>query len=312
MNGTDAASDAAPVDAIAPDAPPSEACSSDGWCATVMPPSYAWAHSVAPNGQLWTVAYGAARKVASGWQVFDIGWADLVDPFIRHNELYTVHAAGPNDVWVGGRQGYVGHWNGGTWQELRPAAPWPQGIWGASSDDVWVLYDSGLRYHWDGTTLANKPTSEVRYNGAWGSSASDVWGFGETVIANRYMPAIDHYDGTAWTRTTLPGDGEVISLWAANTSDVYAVITLNGTTRVVHYDGTAWTTITNPAVTQINAVWGRAADDVWLVGKQGRIVHGSGTQWTVSASGTTKTLADISGTATTMWVTGDGVALHRP
>ena len=300
------------VDGPPVDAPVTESCTATGWCTTNMPPSYAWALSVAPNDQLWTVAYGATRKVATGWQAFDISWHDLVDAFIVHNELYTVHAVGPNDVWVGGRQGYVGHFNGGTWQEFRPAAPWPQGIWGSATDDVWVLYDSGLRYHWNGTALESKPTSEVRYNGAWGRSATDVWGFGETVISSLYHPAIDHFDGTAWTRTVVPGDGEVISLWASSTSDVYAVVTLNGTTRVTHFDGTTWTLVTDSDVTQINGVWGRAANDVWLVGRQGRIVHFDGTAWTPSASGSTKTLADIGGTATTIWVTGDGVALHRP
>ncbi len=301
----------APRDAM-PDAPPSESCTAAGWCATNTSPSYSWATSLAPNGQLWSVAYGATRTVASGWQVFDIGWSDLVDPFIRHNELYTVHAVGPIDVWVGGRQGYVGHFDGGAWQEFRPAAPWPQGIWGAATDDVWVLYDSGLRYHWDGATLSGKPTSEVRYNGAWGTSSTDVWGFGETVVNTLYKPAIDHFDGTTWTRTIVPGDGEVIALWAASTSDVYVVVTLNSTTRVVHFDGSAWTPISDSDVTQILGVWGRSANDIWLVGKQGRIVHFDGTAWTPSASGTTKTLSNITGNASAIWVTGDGVALHKP
>ncbi len=300
------------TDSIATDAPPSELCSSDGWCTAIASPSSTWALSVTPGGQVWTVAYGVTSKLSTGWQFFDLGWADLVDPFIRHNELYTVHAVSPTDVWVGGRQGYVGHFNGGSWTEFRPAAPWPQGIWGAATDDIWVLYDSGLRYHWDGATLASKPTSTVRYAGAWGRAATDIWGFGETMISGLYKAAIDHFDGTAWTSTVVPGGGKVISLWAAGPSDIYAVVSLNGTTRVVHGDGTTWTTVVDPDVVQMFGVWGRASNDVWLVGGQGRIAHWNGTTWSGEVSGSTKTLADISGTATTIWITGDGVALHRP
>ena len=229
-----------------------------------------------------------------------------------HTELYTVHALSSTDVWVGGRQGYVGHLDAGTWREYRVAAPWPQGIWGAAANDVWVLYDSGLRYHWDGTTLANRPTSEVRYRGAFGTSASDVWGYGETVIGTQYKPAIDHFDGTAWTRTVLPDFGKVISFWKSGPSDLYAVVSLNSTTRLMHSDGTTWTAVSDPDVVQVFAVWGRGANEVWAVGAQGTIARFDGQTWSPSSSGTTKSLTEIAGTATTMWVAGDGVALHRP
>lgn len=302
----------APRDGMPIDAPPSEVCSSAGWCQAIMPPSYAWAMSITPSGEPWIAAYGVDKKTPTSWQSYDPQWADLANPFVFHTELYSVHAVSSTDVWVGGRQGYVGHFDGLTFHELRPASPWPLGIWGAAANDVWVLYDSGLRYHWNGTTLEGKPTSEVRYVGAWGTAANDVWGWGETVIDTQYKPAIDHFDGTTWTRTVVPGFGKVISFWAASPTDLYAVVSLNSTTRVVHGDGATWTTLTDASLAQIYAVWGRSANEVWAVGAQGRIARFDGNAWSVSASGTTKSLSEIAGTATTLWVAGDGVALHRP
>jgi len=296
------------------DAPPSETCSSAGWCQVLMPPSYTWAMSVAPDGQPWTVAYGARTKTPGGWVFHDLSWADLANPFVFHTELYSVFAVTATDVWVGGTQGYVGHYSGSTWTEYRPAAPDPEAIWGAAANDVWMLYDSGLRYHWNGTALTNMPTSQVRYiGGAWGTAANDVWGFGETVISSLYYPAIDHYDGTTWTRTVLPGSGTVIAFWNSGPNDLYAVISLNGTTRMLHGDGTTWNaTPIGPTGMQILDVWGRAANDVWVAGKQGAIAHYDGTTWTMSATGTTKSLVDIGGTATVIWAAGDGVVLRKP
>ncbi len=301
------------IDARPPiDAPPAEVCSTAGWCQVQMPPSYTWAMSVAPDGQPWTVAYGVRTKIAAGWLFHDLTWPDFTSPFVVHNELYSVHAISSSDVWVGGTQGYVGHFNGSFWQDYRPAAPDPEAIWGAAGNDVWLLYDSGLRYHWNGTALENKPTSQVRYRGATGTSASDVWGFGETVINNLYYPALDHFDGTTWTRIVPPGFGTVIAAWNSSPADLYAVITLNGTTRLVHFDGTTWSDPIGPASMQTLDVWGRAANDVWIVGKQGTIAHWDGTTWSMSASGTTKTLSEIDGTSTLLWVAGDGIVLRRP
>jgi hypothetical protein len=307
-----AAADAKLADArITVDAPPSEVCSGAGWCQVANPPSYTWAMSVAPDGQPWTVAYGVRTKTASGWQHHDLKWPDLANTFVFHTELYSVHAISSTDVWVGGRQGYVGHWTGSTWQEFRPAAPDPEAIWGAASNDVWVLYDSGLRYHWNGTALMSLPNSQVRFLGAWGTSANDVWGYGETIIDNKYYPAVDHFDGTTWTRTVLPGFGTVIAFWNSGPNDLYAVISLNGTTRLMRGDGTTWTQV-NAAGTQVLDVWGRAANDVWVVGKQAAIAHYDGSSWSASASGTTKHLGEIGGTATMLWAAGDGIALRRP
>jgi hypothetical protein len=310
---TDAAIDTIAIDAPMIDAAPTESCTASGWCSVPDAPSYAWALSVTPNGQAWTAAYGAYRKKATaGWDRFEPTWDDLVDPFRFHTELYSVFALSPTDVWAGGRQGYVGHFDGVSFQERRPAAPWALGIWGASTDDVWFLYDSGLRYRWNGSQLVSNPTSDVEYSGAWGRAANEVYGFGETEVSNNsYRPAIDHFDGTQWTMTIVPGFGVVQSLWAASPTDIWAVVRLNGTTRVIRGSGATWTTISDPAVAQITAVWGRSANEVWAVGTGGRIVRWNGTSWSTSSSGTTKTLTDISGTASTIWATGDGVALHR-
>lgn len=297
---------------ITVDAAPVEVCSSAGWCQVPNSPSYTWAMSVAPDGQPWTVAYGVRTKTSTGWTHFDLKWEDFTNPFVFHTELYSVHAVSSTDVWVGGRQGYVGHFNGSSWQPFRPAAPDPEAIWGASANDVWLLYDSGLRYRWNGTALVNMPASQVRYVGAWGTAANDVWGFGETVIDNKYYPAIDHFDGTTWTRSVLPGFGTVIAFWNSGPTDLYAVISLNGTTRLLHGDGSTWSAPIGPTGMQVINVWGRAANDVWIVGRQGAIARWDGTTWTMSPSGTTKTLTEIHGTQAVMWAAGDGVALRRP
>lgn len=301
------------ADANAPGEPDAStlSCTSD-WCLVPEAPYAAWDLSVTPSGIPWIVSYGAYTRNANGWRHHDVKWDDLADPFVVHNELYAVHAFSATDVWVGGRQGYLGHFNGSSWTEHRPAAPWPQGIWGAATDDVWMLYDSGLRYHFDGEEVASQPTSQVHHNGAWGTSATDVWGFGDgpTGAGNGRAPALDHFDGESWQMTLLPGEGWIIAFWKSSDEDLWAIRSAGfGATALLHGDGDSWEEVEGMSGIGLLDVWGRAADDVWAVGRQGTILHFDGATWTTSPSGTTEDLTRIRGTATTLWVGGTGVAL---
>ena len=86
---------------------------------------------------------------------------------------------------------------GGSWPDPTPGAP------GAlCSPDGWCWYNP-------------LPQGDTLYS-TWVTAPNDVWavGAGGTIL---------HYDGTAWSRTTLPSKSPLTGVWASVPSDVWAV-----------------------------------------------------------------------------------------
>jgi hypothetical protein len=137
-----------------------------------------------------------------------------------------------------------------------------------------------------GTTLTLEAVS--------GSSGTNVFAAGET---NGQMTIV-HYDGTSWI-PQLTHDGGVADIWAASTTDGFALVTGAGFTGpVLRYNGQQWTSMSAqpppPGLSEneepsLSALWGSSSNDVWAVGGafidigewHEYIVHFDGTQWSL-------------------------------
>ena len=76
-----------------------------------------------------------------------------------------------------------------------------------------------------------------------------------------------------------------------------------------HYDGTQWTWTDTAA--RMRAVWANASNDVWAGGDGGVLLHYDGGGWSSVASGTTASIADLSGySANDIWAAAGSVVLH--
>jgi hypothetical protein len=140
------------------------------------------------------------------------------------------------------------------------------------------------------------------------TSANDIWAVGSLLTDDGEILnfLFEHWDGTAWTATSLiSGDAFLLGVSADATNDVWAVGFQgpeNDTshTLVMQYNGASWATVPSPSAgqgaSQLNAVTALAPNNVWAVGfstpvappKEAAtltlIEHWDGTSWTVVPS----------------------------
>lgn len=137
-------------------------------------------------------------------------WTRL-DTTLRNGDLWWVHGASPDAVYMVGSGGTVLQYNPTTRAMTRmptpSAAPILFGVWGLTRDDVWAVGGStatntGVLWHYNGTAWSDVPlpnnlgASVILYK-VWGRARNDVWAVGGNGTTL-------HYDGTAWSQVAIP------------------------------------------------------------------------------------------------------------
>jgi hypothetical protein len=241
-----------------------------------------------------------------------------------NNELFAVSASSPSDIWAVGESTI--HFDGTTWTAF-PAPMVPgnntstlQGVADISPTDAWAVgltnasSSTGVNQlieHWDGTqwSLFAGPafgsTDQPALFGLTAITANDIWAVGDVVNTSNGILSFlfEHWDGTAWTKTTAqdPVSGFLLGASSDATNDVWAVgysgfLNESSKTLVFHYDGTAWQTVASAntgVADQLNAVVALAPNNVWAVGSSFKVEHSAsltliehfdGSSWTVVPS----------------------------
>jgi len=185
---------------------------------------------------------------------------------------------------------------------------------------------------WGTTTSAPAGTRAQLFGGA-AASASDVlavggYNPGEAPTAVLTRPYAEHWNGSAWTATTVPL-GSVYAVQSAQLngvtevapSDGWAVGTvgdlssLASQTLAYHWDGTAWRRFPtlNPSGpsrgNQLNAVAARTTNDVWAAGGDGYpeaslVLHWNGSTWTQVRVPNIGSLDAVTVSPANVWVAG--------
>jgi hypothetical protein len=205
--------------------------------------------------------------------------------------VLSAWGTGPSDVYVvGGPLGNTGfeavavHYDGTTWTRLAPggsASFW--WVYGSGPKDVWMVGEQGRLTHWDGATFVeHTPLTTATMWGVWAASPTDAWAVGGTPEGGTAMPndIVLHWDGTAWTQETLPGQPlgrSLYKVWGTASDDLY-VVGESGT--VWHRTGTTWAQEQNPATGTLFTVFGCSATDVYAVGGQDVLHSDGGGTWT--------------------------------
>jgi hypothetical protein len=289
--GTDAGSDGSTVCDTTP------ACPSGQWCVETVP-------------------VAATVRIASVWaidsnDVFAVGDAGTI--LRRRCNAWTMIAspttqdlrgvwANTTDVWAVGAAGAVVHYDGATWSNVAGVTTIEiNGVWGSGSSDVWAVGGTKI-FHWDGANWTNTPLGGTLLSVS-GTGPMDVWTTGEG-------SNVRHYTGT-WSGALQP--------LGSAAPDFQAVLARSATnvwvaapTTTANYGGSSWTPHTDSSV-GFQSFWGRADNDVWAAG-QSKVGHWDGAGWTVSTPTgvTTQQLWGVTGTATDLWVVGDGATiLHQ-
>ncbi len=182
--------------------------------------------SVNPTGaaaafqDLWTTPGGQSYGVA-GTTVyrFDAGvWVAMATGSPQN--LVSVWASGPSDIFAVGGQGTVMHFNGTSWTKLETGTTATlNAVWGSSSTNVvFAGADANggliLRYNGTGFTSTNPTPRALR--GIHGRSPNEVYAVGDA-------GTIVRFNGTSWSDETSGFDNTLFDVWASAGGDVYAV-----------------------------------------------------------------------------------------
>lgn len=216
-------------------------------------------------------------------------------------------AAWPNawdDVWAVGRTdsgaGAIGHFDGSAWALVVDDAPERlDAVWGSSARNMWMASYRQL-FHFDGASLISVEHPEIHsFSDVWGSGPHDVWIVGDRLAGassgEDLIPAILHFDGTAWTTADLTltdsaaaRDPRLSAVWGSGPNDVWAVgvsgYASTSSALLAHYDGAGWTEVTTPFLSgteshKLSDVWGTGPSDVWVGGAP--VMHFDGSAWSV-------------------------------
>jgi hypothetical protein len=224
--------------------------------------------------------------------------------------LLSVWGPAPDDVYaVGGQlmsqtgsRGILYHFDGVDWtaQDLPGGTPMLHWTFGTGGD-LWTVGRDGAALRREGDAWVAHPTgvTEILW-GIWGAAPDDLWTVGGDGVDDD--PVLVHWDGAAWTRTTLPDTAEstgLFKIWGTGPADITAV---GDRGLALHYDGADWLVHPTDDLADLISVWGRAATDQLAVGGRanGRVARWDGGAWT----GVTHNIPGLSG----IWMDPDGLA----
>lgn len=220
-------------------------------------------------------------------------WHTALEGDVVGGALLSVWGASPTDVWaVGGALGNGGEnvvlrFNGTQLTRVHPGGThtwwW---VAGSSASNVWMVGEHGQAVRWDGTAFVDHPVGlDVTLWGVWTSAQDNVWVVGGSPGGGAARPndVVFHWDGTAWTRETLPGTARNASLfkvWGTSSQDLHVVGEFG---TLWHRDAGGWTLESDmfqpPLATgTLFTVWGCDAANVWAVGGTA-ILHRTAAGW---------------------------------
>jgi hypothetical protein len=240
-----------------------------------------------------------------------------------NSELFAASASSPNDIWAVGQSTI--HFDGTTWT----AFPAPmikgdnnsflQGVVAISPTLAWAAGNVSDGAHqqqvieqWNGTKWSLFPGPKFGKKdradifAMTSSSANDVWAIGSLVNLGPGLasPLFEHWNGAAWTATTLESNHEFLFGASADAANDAWAVGFNGSDKIetsaMHWNGTNWKSVATPNVgegtNKLNAVLALASNDVWAVGFSTPIApprhaatltlieHFDGTSWAVVPS----------------------------
>jgi photosystem II stability/assembly factor-like uncharacterized protein len=191
----------------------------------------------------------------------------------------------------------------GTWGTVATGVTESlQAAKGFSAKKVFTVGTGGSAYYYTGDQHVLMPTpTKKTLRGVGGSAGDNVWAVGDkgTVI---------HYDGVSWKEIDFPTQADLRDVFVAANGHVWVVGSY--TVQERQADG-SWLSHEAPTG-QWHAIDGSGPNNLWIVGRQGRVRHFDGSQWTLKTPPTVKGLRDVAAiSANNVWMVGEaGTLLH--
>ena len=143
---------------------------------------------------------------------------------------------------------------------------------------------------WSQATVPNPDVQFGYLQGVDARTSTDAWavGYVQPVGPGPFVPIALHWNGTAWSTTAVPAQGNGTTLYgvsAGQANDAWAVGNFflpgyRGGTQAValHWNGTGWTPTTVPNTGILYSVADVAPGNAWAVGGAG-VKHWDGNAW---------------------------------
>jgi hypothetical protein len=232
------------------------------------------------------------------------GWC-WVNPAPTGNNLRAVVARSATDVWVGGYQGTLLHYDGAAFTrvDLGPGTIWGMGAEPASASSpggVWAVGDNGLAARFDGSAWTITPIATDQTLLGVATVAGQVYAVGGagTLLL---------WDGSAWQPVTIT-DGkrtegnDLETVWGTGPDDIW----VGGRYGALwHKTAAGWS---RPMPTSSSSVgWpviaGTGPSDVWVATDGGALLHFDGTTLKQAHTATSGVTGIWAGAADDVWIT---------
>src|SRR5579872_1495973 len=239
-----------------------------------------------------------------------------------NNNLLAASASSPKDIWAVGESTI--HFDGIKWTafpapfidgvdnfltgvvDISPTLAWAVGNVSEGENPFQQVIEQWDGKEWSVFPGPNfPPNSQAALFGMASTSANDIWAVGSFAdAAGTGFNLFEHWDGTAWTATTIlqpPAGESLLGVSADATNDAWAVgfKGANGQTFAMHWNGSEWAEVATPNVTKgtnrLEAVLALSPNNAWAVGfftpanadrepRRTLILHWDGKTWKVVPS----------------------------
>jgi hypothetical protein len=237
--------------------------------------------SVAPKSDLRAVWGGTEALFAVGLDGVIVRrqggvWTPMLSP--TENDLFAVFGHGDDDVFAGGDEGIMLHFNGVGWStvDLGLDIDYSEtaflSMW-AREGHLFVVGEKGaILHHFEGVWKKEESLSSYNLASVWGVSINDIY------VGSAGGSVFRRIGGGWSTQQVTQGGITLNALMALESKDIFAGGT--GGALAVH-ESAGWTpTLSNDAEERtIQAVWAFATDDVWFIGEDGALVHSEKGKW---------------------------------
>lgn len=256
----------------------------------------------------WSV--GRDGLIIRGEPPYTSGWEIIASP-LGVNYLYAISGSNNQDIWIGGDNGALSHWNGAQWLMIDSGVTTPiRAISIRATNDVWFAGEGGIVLHWNGTSIELVSDPRPDLSGIWGSASDDLWAVGKS-------GALFHYDGKSWKTQNSGVTYDFKSIWGSGPSDIWAVGSdQSALLAAIHWNGSTWTEAKLPpyAAGSHPVVWGTAANNVYITASQGGYFQFNGVNWSVKPTGMNpaQDIVSIDGTdSNNVWALGVNLNVAR-
>ena len=227
------------------------------------------------DGSLWVVGgtedNGRMLRYQHGrWSEVDLGFSVPL--------LNWVHGTSASDVFAGGVNGTMLHFDGESWvQQSTPVSDPVWGIWAVAPDDVWAVGGEPIFgvepfvLHYDGEAWSHVAIPPLQRPGVaaffkvWGSGPDDIWIVGQNGV-------LMHWDGAVFTETGAGISQDLIGIWGNGPDDIM-VVGGRGTAELAHFDGVSWSHAPPSRLPGLSGVWTRRPDVAHAVGVNGTVLR---------------------------------------